>query len=171
MDIQDQPDETRFTDRGDWPQAVLSLIFLIAIPIAVMAMILASRELMPLKFVVPFAVGAAWCSYFLLKEVVRARTRDVFVDNRNGTITVRTLSPFQNASEQILPDAVDCLVFKTHENEGFWYKAALELQDSRQIVFAQGSNKRAVRARLSVMAEALVAARSNLAIRFIRTGL
>lgn len=162
MNYADHRTETLFVDRGDWPQAFVFLIFLIGFPTAFIAMLFEPRAVAPLKLLIPFAALFVAGAPFMLRLVLGARTREISVDNRTGVIEVMSKSLLRRSAEKIPPYAVHRLMFETTLDDGYWYQAILELRNSRQITFAQGSHEQAVRFELGKMAVALAATKPNL---------
>lgn len=159
--------ETRFVDRGDWPQAGVCLVFLIVFPLAIIAMWQAPRDIAPLHFLIPFAALFALGSPFLAQQVVTARTREMRVNVQTGESSIIAARPLQRSLE-VIPAAISkALIMEVTRNDGFWYSAYLELQGSRRINFAQGSHKAAVRTELKRMAEALLPTHPALPVREI----
>jgi hypothetical protein len=157
--------EARFIDRGDWPQALACLIFLIVFPLAIIAIWRAARELAPLEYIIPFTGLFALASPFLLRQVAGVQKREMSVDCCTGTITLTTWRPLKKLAESISPVSVDGLAFEKTEYDGYWYRAMLELLDSRQVTFAQGNHEPYVRNELARMAQALAVAKPDLRIR------
>ena len=168
MNYAEHPMETRFVDRGDWPQAFVFLIFLIGYPIAFVAMLFEPRAVAPLKLLIPFAVLFAAGGPFMLRLVLGARTREISIDNQTGTIEVMSKGLLRCSAEEIPLDAVHRLLFETTIDDGYWYQAMLELRNSRQITFAQGIHEKAARLELGKMAAALVAVKPSVPTAEIR---
>jgi len=140
----EQPAEERFIDRGDWSSAIVSLIFLIGFPIGIAAMWREPRDVAPLVYLVPFTAIFALGIPYLWKPLSTARTRELRVDTRTGEIIFLSQRPLQRQTERIAAASVRRLVFETHDNDGYWHCAMLELTDARRIQFCQGSHKASV---------------------------
>lgn len=145
-----------FHDKGDWPQALLCLVFLLIFPPVLYAMWASPEEIPWLvsAMATPFVLGG--CAWFVV-TIRNARSRLLEVDRKNAVITLRESRPFQERHETIAFAEIDSVHFERSDNDGYYYEAQLRLADGRGITFAQGSFEPKVQEQVERMMQALPA--------------
>lgn len=169
MESQPDPTATEFyRDRADWGDAILCGLFLLVFPPTIIAMWLEPRDSIPLYAVLPFTIVFLLGAPFLFKTLMSARSRRIWMDDE-GSLRVRETTPFSQNEWTVNIDGIEKLVFKTVDNDGFWYRAMIFLKDGRQVTFAQGGHEPGVRELYESLLEKLRRFDASLASEELRT--
>ncbi|NNE87778.1 MAG: hypothetical protein HKN27_06845 [Silicimonas sp.] len=139
-----------FKDGKDWAEAVLCAIFLIVFPIAIIALWKGPQETVPLYFLLPFTGIFLICVPLLIRAVLIARSRTITVDRKTGEVSVTSRAPVRNDRQRFAATDIDAAVFRTTDNDGYWYTALLRTP-GQDVVFAQGSHRPDVRKKFEAM--------------------
>lgn len=146
----------RFVDHGDWFDAALCVLFLIIFPIAVISTWLHVPEVAPVWAAAALTGASFVCIPFLLREVVRARTRILIISPGERYLQATIKTPL-SASHEVwqFTDIEAIVIRRATSSEGDFHSGAVHLKDGREFVFVQRNHEAGVRQRAEELKSAL----------------